>query len=127
MSHGDCKPSQLLLDGPHAVLLDLDHVGMSDQAGDVGTFLASLRQLGVRWTRAKPDGTSALTSLGTAFLESYLAARGDDTLRPRIRWQEAVALERKALRAWSRAPGSPTARDLVREANRCLDTLAQRP
>ena len=55
----------------------------------------------------------------------YLEARGDATSLPRIRWQEAVALERKALRAWARAPGSPMADGLVREANTCLDRLTE--
>jgi len=128
--HGDCKPSQFLLDGPHAVLLDLDHVGVSDQAVDVGTFLASLRQLAQRPTGSASERSArsgALSALATAFLRSYLETWGGDTILPRIRWQEAVALERKALRAWARAPGSPTAGRLVREANTCLDRLTQTP
>jgi len=130
--HGDCKPSQFLLDSRHALLLDLDHVGVSDQATDVGTFLATLRQLSLRQLSfgRTPDGTSrsgALSALAASFLRSYLETRGDDTHLPRIRWQEAVALERKALRAWARAPGSPMAAHLVREANRCLDRLTQTP
>jgi hypothetical protein len=128
--HGDCKPSQFLLDGPHAVLLDLDHVGVSDQAGDAGTFLASLRQLSLRSVARTSDRSArsgALSALATAFLRSYLEARADDATLPRIRWQEAVALERKALRAWARAPGSPMAGRLVREANTCLDRLTETP
>lgn len=122
--HGDCKPSQFLLDDRHALLLDLDHVGVSDQTTDVGTFLASLRQLSLR---RSPDRSGALSAIATSFLRSYLEARGDDTALPRIRWQEAVALERKALRAWARAPGSPTAGHLVKEANTCLDRLRETP
>lgn len=123
--HGDFKPSQLLLDGPHALLLDLDHLGVSDQAADVGTFLASLRQRALRTTRGRSDRSGALSALATSFLRSYLEARADDSTLPRIRWQEAVALERKALRAWARAPGSPMAGGLVREANTCLDRLTE--
>ena len=122
--HGDCKPSQFLLDDRHALLLDLDHVGVSDQTTDVGTFLASLRQLSLR---RPPDRSGALSAIATSFLRSYLEARGDDTALPRIRWQEAVALERKALRAWARAPGSPMAGHLVKEANTCLDRLRETP
>jgi len=123
--HGDFKPSQLLLDGRHAVLLDLDHLAVSDQAGDVGTFLASLRQLALRTTRGRSARSGTLSALATCFLRCYLEARGDATSLPRIRWQEAVALERKALRAWARAPGSPMADGLVREANTCLDRLTE--
>lgn len=125
--HGDFKPSQLLLDDQRTVLLDLDHLGVSDQAGDVGTFLASLRQLALRTTRGRSARTGALSALATCFLRSYLETRGDDTSLPRIRWHEAVALERKALRAWARAPGSPMAHGLVREANACLDRLTETP
>lgn len=125
--HGDFKPSQLLLDGRHAVLLDLDHLGVSDQAGDVGTFLASLRQLALRTTRGRATRSGTLSALATCFLGCYLEARGDDTSLPRIRWHEAVALERKALRAWARAPGSPMADGLVREAHTCLDRLTDTP
>ena len=125
--HGDFKPSQLLLDGRHAVLLDLDHLGVSDQAGDVGTFLASLRQLALRTTRGRSTRSGTLSALATCFLRCYLEARGDDTSLLRIRWQEAVALERKALRAPTRAPASPMADGLVREANTCLDRLTEAP
>ena len=61
----------------------------------------------------------------TWFLEAYLSVRGDRIDRNRIRWQEAVALQRKALRAFSRAPRSPLARALVAESNHCLDLLEE--
>ena len=125
--HGDFKPSQLLLDGRHTLLLDLDHLGVSDQAADVGTFLASLRQLALRRARGRSARIGAMSALATCFLRSYLEAREDDTSLPRIRWQEAVALERKALRAWARAPGSTLVGGLVREANACLDRLTETP
>ena len=125
--HGDFKPSQLLLDGRHTLLLDLDHLGVSDQAADVGTFLASLRQLALRRARGRSARIGAMSALATCFLRSYLEAREDDTSLPRIRWQEAVALERKALRAWARAPGSTLVGGLVREANTCLDRLTETP
>ena len=105
--------------------MDLDHLGISDQAADVGTFLASLRQLAVRdsVTGRTADTSGVITELSELFLEHYLQARGDDRLRARIRWQEGAALERKALRAFARAPLSPLPNALVREANRCLDRL----
>ncbi len=125
--HGDCKPSQFLLAGQHVYLMDLDHLGISDQAADVGTFLASLRQLTVRGsvTGRNTDTSGAVAELAELFLETYLETRGDDRVRTRIRWQEGVALERKALRAFARAPRSPLASALVKEANRCLDRLTE--
>jgi hypothetical protein len=126
--HGDFKPSQVLLGRRHVLLMDLDHVAVSDQAMDVGTFLASLRQLPLR--RSGVDASrlgEVLPVLRAAFLAAYLEARGDDATPARIRWQEAVALERKALRAWARAPGSPMAHVLVREAEACLDGLTETP
>lgn len=126
--HGDCKPSQFLLGHRHVHLLDLDHCGVSDQAADVGTFLASLRQLAVRHTLARRSpaaGTAqadALNTFASLFLEAYLDRRGaDDATRTRIGWQEGVALERKALRAFARAPRSPLPLALVDEAQRCLE------
>jgi hypothetical protein len=121
--HGDCKPSQFLLDGAGVFVLDLDHVGEADQTGDVGTFVASLRQLALQ---RSPGGearqASGLLALGDAFVDDYLRVVDEDVLA-RIRWHEAVALERKALRAFARAPRSPLALGLIREADRCLDVL----
>jgi hypothetical protein len=124
--HGDCKPSQFLLGRGRVHLLDLDHVGVSDQAGDVGTFLASLRQQGVRRRLAdRGPVDDALDTLAGAFLDAYLRARGDRGDLPRIHWHIAVALERKALRAFARAPRSPLAAALISEAQRCLDDLRE--
>jgi aminoglycoside phosphotransferase (APT) family kinase protein len=126
--HGDCKPSQFLL-GPDGsvVLLDLDSCGLADPAGDVGTFLATLRQRGVRdelARRGAPGGAARLLDLADGFLDGYLAASGGaDDLRRRARWYEAVALQRKALRSFSRAPRSPMTSALVRSAHTCLDRL----
>lgn len=125
--HGDAKPSAFLIgvDGGPAYLLDLDHHGLADRTGDVGTFLASLRQLSVRrrLTSRSLSWSTASPRLAARFLDGYLAATGRDDLVPRIRWQEAVALERKALRAFSRAPMSPLPLALLDEADRCLDQL----
>lgn len=123
--HGDCKPSQFLCEGERIYVMDHDHAGVSDQAADVGTFLASLCQLRVR----RSTGTSAtprvdgLETLAARFLGAYLAARSDGPHPARIRWQEAVALQRKALRAFARAPRSPLVAALAGEADRCLDTM----
>ncbi len=126
--HGDCKPSQFLITERGVVLLDLDHVGISDQAADVGTFLASLRQQDVRFALAgrsgRPSASSA--SLAELFLAGYRAGGGTCRELSRTHWQEAVALERKALRAFARAPRSPVPRALIVEAHACLDRQRER-
>jgi aminoglycoside phosphotransferase (APT) family kinase protein len=128
--HGDCKPSQFLIGPEHVALLDFDHCGMADQASDVGTFLASLRQLAVRqWLKergsmAARERSLWLGTLEQSFLGEYCAAsgRGAD-FRRRATWYEAAALLRKALRSFARSPRSPLPAGLVDEAWRCLATL----
>ncbi|HET6561470.1 MAG TPA: phosphotransferase [Marmoricola sp.] len=126
--HGDCKPSQFVL-GRHVHLLDVDHLGVSDLAADVGTFLASLRQQGARRRLSRRAGAPAWAydELAAEFLREYLVVRGVGTAQlPRIRWQEAVALERKALRAFGRAPCSPLPLALIALAHRQLDIMGGR-
>jgi hypothetical protein len=128
--HGDCKPSQFLLRGEgEVVLLDLDSCGQADPAGDVGTFLATLRQHALRRVlarRATAADARAQSALAEAFLDQYVEAAGggaDVELRRRIAWYEAVALERKALRCFARAPRSPLTRALVEHGHARLDRL----
>jgi len=128
--HGDGKPSQFLLRGEReVVLLDLDSCGRADPATDVGTFLATLRQRTVQDVlsqRTTAGGAQARGALAQVFLHAYLQAAGaasDEDLRRRISWYEAVALERKALRAFARAPRSPLTRALVDNGHACLDRL----
>jgi len=123
--HGDCKPSQFLLSGRRAYLLDLDHVGLSEQAVDVGTFLASVRQCEIRRRPGRPpaEPSAPVAALSRSFLSAYRDVRGPGLDPARIRWHEAAALERKALRAFARAPASPLPLALAAEANRCLDGL----
>jgi aminoglycoside phosphotransferase (APT) family kinase protein len=125
--HGDCKPGQFVLAGHGTVyLLDFDHCGVSDQAGDAGTFVASLRQLAVQRTvaGASPASTAGLNALAEKFLATYCEFVGDN-LVTRIRWHEVVALERKALRSFARSPKSPLPTALVEESHRCLDRVTQ--
>jgi aminoglycoside phosphotransferase (APT) family kinase protein len=129
--HGDCKPDQFLLRGDRdVVLLDLDSCGRADPAGDVGTFLATLRQRTVRQHLARPaagppaGGTAGVSA--EVFLREYLRGAGATTdveLRRRISWYEAVALERKALRCFARAPRSPLTCALVAQGHAVLDRL----
>ena len=128
--HGDCKPSQFLLQGADdVVLLDLDSCGQADPATDVGTFLATLRQRAVRdrlARRTTPAGAESRAALGEVFLRAYLDAAGmasDPEPRRRISWYEAVAFERKALRCFARAPRSPLTRALVDCGHTTLDRL----
>lgn len=127
--HGDCKPSQFRMHGGAVTLLDFDHCGVADPASDVGSFLASLRQAGARGRFAPSPGSGRpglLEALAAAFLRAYL----DDgrhhpaaAFSARARWYEAVALERKALRAYSRSPDSALPTLLVREAHHVLDLI----
>jgi aminoglycoside phosphotransferase (APT) family kinase protein len=123
--HGDCKPSQFLLDGRDVGFLDFDHAGMADPALDVGTFLASLRQLGSRGRlKARGDPSARRTGvecLEVEFLDAYVAAAAEDgPFRLRARWYESFALLRKARRAFLRSVRSPLPQMLVDEASLCL-------
>jgi hypothetical protein len=127
--HGDCKPSQFLLREDDVVLLDLDSCGQADPAGDVGTFLATLRQHALRRALARrtaPAAAPAHGALAEIFLGEYVSAAGGAAgpeLRRRITWYEAVAFERKALRCFARAPRAPLTRALVQQGHACLDRL----
>lgn len=108
--HGDCKPSQFRLTSSSLALLDFDHCGLADQASDVGTFLASLRQRGN-------------ARLEAPFLDAYVRETGDDDCRARAAWYQSVALLRKALRAFARSPRSPIPERLAIEGLACLEGL----
>jgi len=126
MVHADCKPSQFLIDGTKVGLLDFDHAGMADPALDVGTFMASLRQLGwrpspkaCRSTRSEMAGS--MRGLERSFLDSYChSADVDADFRQRAVWYQAFALLRKAQRAFARSVRSCVPGRLVDEARRCL-------
>ena len=125
--HADCKPSQYLVHTDGVVLLDFDHAGMADPALDVGTFMASLRQLGCRRAleRNRPlTGAEAawVREHEVAFLQGYIGAADEaDGFPVRVAWYEAFGLLRKARRAMCRSLRSPLPRLLVDEAMECLD------
>lgn len=128
--HGDCKPNQFLIDPSGVAILDFDHCGMADPANDVGTFLATLRQLGIRNALKLRDAgkaaprSAALLELERSFLDAYCAASGrGPSFRLRATWYEAAALLRKALRAFGRSPRSPMPAALAEAAWRCLADL----
>ena len=119
--HGDCKPSQFLVTPGGVAILDLDHCGIADPAYDVGNFVASLRQHGIR---TNPAGARAAEVLATTFVSAYT-----DRARPvvgeaflaRVDFYVGVALVRKALRAFARDPLSEEPLRYVEEAHRGLD------
>jgi hypothetical protein len=128
--HGDCKHSQCMLTDAGVAILDFDHCGMADPATDIGTYTATLRQLGIHQALKARGGAAAaaragwLRALEDRFLEEYCAASGyGETFRLRATWYEAVALMRKALRGFARAPRSPMPLAQVEEAWRVLATL----
>jgi aminoglycoside phosphotransferase (APT) family kinase protein len=128
--HGDCKHSQCMLSPDGLAILDWDHCGMADPATDIGTYLATLRQMGIhqalkaRGSAASVARTGWLRALEDEFLDAYVAASGyGDSFRSRARWYEAVALMRKALRAFARAPRSPMPLAQVEEGWRVLEEI----
>lgn len=128
--HGDCKHSQCMVTPDGIAILDWDHCGMADPATDIGTYVATLRQMGI-WQalRAREAGPAAararwLRALEDDFLDAYCAASGfGPGFRQRVIWYEAAALMRKALRGFARSPRSPMPLAQVEEAWRCLATL----
>lgn len=128
--HGDCKHSQCMVTPQGIAILDFDHCGMADPATDIGTYLATLRQLGIHQAIGASDPAAAATrkswlrELEERFLDEYCAASGySPGFRPRATWYEAVALMRKALRGFARSPRSPMPLAQVEEGWRCLEAL----
>jgi hypothetical protein len=119
--HGDCKPSQFLIQGQQIALLDFDHCGMADPAVDVGTFLATLQQMKAKKVlknRGKPAPCAAwIPGVKQRFLEAYFQASGSPSgFLQRAAWYEAVGLLRKAIRGFERSPYSPLPAALLAEA-----------
>jgi aminoglycoside phosphotransferase (APT) family kinase protein len=126
--HGDCKPSQFLIGNGPTALLDFDHCGMADPATDVGMFLATLRQLNVFQALKTGRALLWLEEMERHFLQAYTATGrlsnsvAEDFGR-RATWYQALALLRKALRAFARSPRSPVPAALMTQGVRCLAEL----
>jgi aminoglycoside phosphotransferase (APT) family kinase protein len=99
LSHGDFTPSQVLLDGRTAAMVDLDTLCWADPALDLGRYLAHLHLLA-----AKVDPRRAanlMEELTERFLDGYsrtsarTAAAGLATQR--IAFYKATTLARTAL------------------------------
>jgi len=120
--HGDCKPSQFLVTADGVAILDLDHCGIADPAYDVGNFVASLRQHGIR---TSPAGALAAEAPASTFVSAYTdRARpaAQEAFLARVDFYVGVALVRKALRAFARHPLSEEPLRYVEEAHRGLDS-----
>lgn len=126
--HGDCKPSQFLISHEQTALLDFDHCGMADPASDVGMFLATLRQINV-FQALKTQRTSVwLGELEEHFLQVYRTTgqfpdHSAEFFGRRAIWYQALALLRKALRAFARSPHSPVPAALAEQGRCCLAGL----
>ena len=109
-------------EGAHVAILDLDHCGIADPAYDVGNFVASLRQHGIR---TSPAGARAAEAPASTFVSAYTdRARpaAQEAFLARVDFYVGVALVRKALRAFARHPLSEEPLRYVEEAHRGLDT-----
>ena len=124
--HGDCKPSQFLVNyGWEIGLIDFDHCGYADPACDVGDFLASLRKLALG-KGVPPQRRARLRLLEEHFLDAYsCSANSPSGFAARVRWYQCVALQRKAFRAFQRGPRSPLPRMLLAEAGDCALRVAE--
>jgi hypothetical protein len=110
--HGDCKPAQVLI-GTTVGLLDPDHLGTGDPAGDLAQFHVALVQAAARVLVEDGPATapSSAERLIAAFDAGYATARvgADPGLAERVRWFEQLTLLRKAVRAEARRPGAALA------------------
>lgn len=126
--HGDCKPAQFLIHDNQVALIDFDHVGMADPAGDVGMFLATLQQskvLNMVKNKGKtPPCSGWLPFIKEQFLDAYCTAGNYlASFKLRAYWYESVGLLRKAIRSFERSPLSGIAMALILEAKDILDLL----
>jgi Phosphotransferase enzyme family len=97
-AHGGFKASQLLLQGPHVVMVDFDGFCLADAALDVGCFLAYLRPSGLWYHRPglRPWFEAAAGVFAgayrTAMLERGIAHAAIDGILDRARLYEAALL-----------------------------------
>lgn len=119
--HGDAKADQFLLADDAVTLLDLDHCGVGDPAGDVADFVAKIHQRSLASGRPGPVVADALAS---RFLDAYGEASGVDAgFRRRVALHTATSLARRALRSLQRAPLAPLSGRLLALGDHHLDML----
>jgi hypothetical protein len=116
-THGGFKPSQLLFQGHHAVMVDFDGFCLADAALDVGYFLAYLRpsrlwyhRPGIRdwFDRA---ATEFVRAYHAAMLERGIARAEIGRILERVRLYEAAILFKVAIRRIHRL-NSPRSQEL---------------
>ena len=122
--HGDCKPTQFLLDGDQVAIVDFDGTCLGDRAIDLGNFMAQFHKY------ALTSGNRYLKELPEYFLAEYLARSPDPGLERRSRLFLAVSLLRMAVRSFEGFPPSYRRQDalsledlLLQEAENCLSKL----
>jgi len=122
--HGDCKPSQLLMDQGRVSLVDYDMASLGDPAIDVGNFMAQFIKY------ALSAGLSHLRQSAPSFLAAYQARSARDGLTERARLFQALSLVRLAVREFRKSPRSYARKGqssrpvlLLREAAACLAQL----
>src|SRR2546423_212284 len=103
-AHGGFKASQLLLQGPHVVMVDFDGFCLADPALDVAYFLAYLRPSGLWYHRRgmRPwfdrAATEFVSAYRAAMRESGVAHAEIDGILDRVRLYEAAILFKVATR-----------------------------
>jgi len=96
--HGDFKPTQLMVDGRQAALVDLDRACPGDPAIDVGNFMAVMQKA------AHIQNLGHAEPLSKWFLGEYEKRTGRGEVGERARVFEALALVRMIVRKFERAP-----------------------
>jgi hypothetical protein len=102
-SHGDFTPSQILICGGHAGLIDLDDACRAEPALDLGRFTAYLR---LASRKTAPGAQSRVDDrLCASFLDAYVRARELSSaeagaLSVRMGAYEAVALGHVVIQGW---------------------------
>ena len=87
--HRDFYPDQVLVDGPHLYLLDLDLYAAGDPALDIGNFIGHLIEQGLR----EPANAGQLAAAAQAMETRYLTS-GDASLRRAIQIYTTLTLAR---------------------------------
>ena len=86
-SHGAFRAGQVVMDGDHLVVLDLDGAGMADPARDLGNAMAYLEWQHIRL------GPAAVPDLVEALRHGYLDAGGQTDPDSLDRWHAAALLK----------------------------------
>ncbi len=130
-SHGDFTHGQVIFDGAASGLVDFDGVCQAEPALDLGQFLTYLRLVGRKGEPAIPPAPGTpLDQLGERFLNSYIAASGNqiedvERLRVRISAYQVISSLRRTMRSWQKIKASRLehAVAILKEEIACLPQL----